>query len=211
MDPVAAQNLIARFDRLSLRERLLSVAAVAALVFAALYGLLLNGLDVKRQGLEQQLASLQGSMTTAANTVEALSSSDATSAALAQVQALRADLDKVNADLATQAAGMIPPNRIPEVIHDLLSQQKGVTLISLRNLPARTVVDDAHPTGPYVHPVELVVEGSYLDVLAYLQALERLPWRFYWRTLDLQAAVYPVNRVRVELGTVSLDKAWIGL
>jgi MSHA biogenesis protein MshJ len=211
MDPVVSQNLVSRFNRLSLRERLLSVAAVVALVCAVLYGVLLSGLDVKRQALEQQLASLQGSMTTAANTVEAMNSSDATSAALAQVQALRADLDKVNAELATQAAGMIPPKRIPEVIHDLLSQQKGVTLISLRNLPARTVVDDAHPTGPYVHPVELVVEGSYLDVLAYLQALERLPWRFYWRTLDLQSAVYPVNRVRVELGTVSLDKAWIGL
>ena len=150
-------------------------------------------------------------MNTAADTVEALNSSDATTAALAQVQALRADLNKVNAELASQAAGMIPPTRIPEVIHDLLSQQKGVTLISLRNLPAHTVVDEAHPTGPYVHPVELVVEGSYLDVLAYLQALERLPWHFYWRTLDLQSAVYPVNRVRVELGTVSLDKAWIGL
>jgi len=211
MDPVAPQNLISRFDRLSLRERLLVVAAVVALICAVLYGTLLSGLDVRRQTLQQQLASLQGSMTTAANTAEALNSSDATSAALAQLQALHAELDKVNADLASQAAGMIPPKRIPEVIHDLLSQQKGVTLVSLRNLPAHTVVDDAHPTGPYVHPVELVVEGSYLDVLAYLQALERLSWHFYWRTLDLQSAGYPANRVRVELGTVSLDKAWIGL
>lgn len=211
MDPVVSPNLISRFDRLSLRERLFVAVAMVALVCGVLYGALLSGLDLKRQALEQQLASLQGSMNTAADTVEALNSSDATTAALVQVQALRADLNKVNAELASQAAGMIPPTRIPEVIHDLLSQQKGVTLISLRNLPAHTVVDEAHPTGPYVHPVELVVEGSYLDVLAYLQALERLPWHFYWRTLDLQSAVYPVNRVRVELGTVSLDKAWIGL
>ena len=211
MDADAGQNLLSRFNKLSLRERLLSVAAIVAVLGVVLYTLLLSKLDVRRQALEQQLTSLQGSMTTAAKPVEEMNSSDATSAALAQVQALGADLDKVNAELASQAAGMIPPTKIPEVIHDLLSQQKGVNLISLRNLPARTVVDDAHPTGPYVHPVELVIEGSYLDVLSYLQALERLPWHFYWRTLDLQSAVYPVNRVRVELGTVSLDKAWIGL
>jgi MSHA biogenesis protein MshJ len=211
MDTVPRQNLLSRFNKLSLRERLVSVAAIVAVLGAVLYALLLSKLDVRRQGLERQLASLQGSLNTAANTVAAMNSSDATSAALAQVQSLGADLDNVNAALASQAAGMIPPQRIPEVIHDLLSQQKGVTLVSLRNLPARTVVSDAHPTGPYVHPVELVVEGSYLDVLAYLQALERLPWHFYWRTLDLQSAAYPLNRVRVELGTVSLDKAWIGL
>src|SRR5262249_27246435 len=69
----------------------------------------------------------------------------------------------------------------------------------------------AEARGPYVHPVEIVLEGSYLDVLTYLQSLEALPWRFYWRVLDLQSGKYPLNRVRVELGTVSMTREWIGL
>ena len=40
---------------------------------------------------------------------------------------------------------------------------------------------------------------------------EALPWRFYWRQLDLQTTAYPLNRVRVEVGTVSMDSEWIGL
>jgi MSHA biogenesis protein MshJ len=62
-----------------------------------------------------------------------------------------------------------------------------------------------------VHRVELVLEGRYLDVLAYLQDLESLPWHFYWRQLDLTTKQYPINRVRVELGTVNMDSDWINL
>jgi MSHA biogenesis protein MshJ len=65
--------------------------------------------------------------------------------------------------------------------------------------------------GPYLHPVELVIEGRYLDIVAYLRALEGLPWRFYWRVLQLETKTYPLNRVRIELSTVSLDKEWIGV
>jgi MSHA biogenesis protein MshJ len=59
--------------------------------------------------------------------------------------------------------------------------------------------------------VELIVEGNYLDVLAYLHALEALPYRFYWRVLELKSTEYPVNRVRIELGTLSMDREWIGI
>ena len=56
-----------------------------------------------------------------------------------------------------------------------------------------------------------MLEGRYLDVLAYLEALEALPWRFYWRRLELTTTRYPLNRVRVELGTVSMGREWIDL
>ena len=209
------QGLVARFDHLSLRERVLAVVATIVVLVAALNGLLLGKLDTRRKSLEQELATLQGSMTTAANVVEAMNASDATSAALEQQQSLRHDLDGINGQLASEAAGMIAPERMADVIHGMLARQQGVTLVSLRNLPARKVVDDknalADQSGPYLHPVEIVLEGSYLDVLSYLRTLETLPWHFYWRNLDLHSAEYPVNRVRVELGTVSMDKEWIGL
>lgn len=66
-------------------------------------------------------------------------------------------------------------------------------------------------SGPYLHPVEVVVEGSYLDIVSYLHGLEALPWHFYWRVLELETKAYPKNRVRIELSTVSMDKEWIGV
>jgi MSHA biogenesis protein MshJ len=62
-----------------------------------------------------------------------------------------------------------------------------------------------------VHPVEIVIEGSYLDVLEYLRALEALPWHFYWKVLELNSGTYPLNRVRIELSTLSMDKEWLGV
>src|SRR5258705_398727 len=54
-------------------------------------------------------------------------------------------------------------------------------------------------SGPYVHSLELIVEGNYLDVLRYLQTVEGLPWRFYWQVLELKTTEYPTNRVRIRL------------
>jgi MSHA biogenesis protein MshJ len=208
------QGLVGRFDRLSLRERVLAVGATIVVLVATLNALLLTKLDTRRKSLSAELSSLQGTMAGAASAVEAMNNSDATSAALAQQKSLQHDLDAVNGQLASEAAGMIAPERMAEVIHGMLSRQHGLVLVSLRNLPAHNVAEaqtGADQGGPYVHPVELVLEGSYLDILAYLQSLETMPWHFYWRALDLQASKYPVNRVRVELGTVSMAREWIGL
>ncbi len=210
------ENLSTRFDHLSLRERVLAVAAVIVVLVAAFNTVLIGKLDLRRKSLAQELSSLQGSMASAASVLETMNQTDATSVAVVRQQSLQRELDSVNAQLTSEAAGMIAPQRMAEVIHDMLRRQHGVVLISLRNLPPRGVVSEPvagapDPGGPYLHPVELVLEGSYLDVLAYLQGLEALPWRFYWRVLDLQSGKYPVNRVRVELGTVSMTREWIGL
>lgn len=208
------ESLIARFDHLSLRERVLAVAAVIVVLVAAFNAALIDRLDLRRKTLAQALSTVQASMTAQASAVEAMNEQDATSTALARLRVLQHDLDGVNAQLASEAAGMIEPQRMAEVVHDMLSRQHGVALVSLRNLPAHSVVtpaDGADDSGPYVHPVEMILEGSYLDVLTYLQGLEALPWRFYWRVLDLQSGTYPLNRVRVELGTVSMTREWIDL
>jgi len=110
---------------------------------------------------------------------------------------------------------VVPAPKMVEVVHDVLSKQHGLKLISIRNLPMTSLVppagENAQATAPYVHPIELVIEGEYGDVLNYLQALEALPWRFRWKTLDLTTTQYPVNRVRIELSTLSMDKTWLGV
>jgi len=203
--------LAARFNRLSLRERLFIVVAVVALLVAAFNSLLLGRLDARRTQLSQQLDGLQRSSAAAGEASAA--------AVYQQAAALEQRLATVNAQLSSESAGMIAPQRMAEVIHDVLSRQHGVTLVSLRNLesikvPLDAAGESATAAGaprPYVHTVEIVLEGRYLDVLAYLQALEALPWRFYWRRLELSTTRYPLNRVRVELGTISMDSQWIGL
>ncbi len=55
----------------------------------------------------------------------------------------------------------------------------------------------------------MVVEGDYPSVVAYLRALESLPWRIHWQRLDLNVGSYPVNRVRIVIGALSLSRDWM--
>jgi MSHA biogenesis protein MshJ len=57
----------------------------------------------------------------------------------------------------------------------------------------------------------LTLRGDYLEVLRYLEDVERLPWHIYWSRLELSVDEYPVNDVVLEVATLSLDEEWIGV
>ena len=248
--PAALNGTITRFDRMTLRERLLIFGAVLAVVITLWQSGLMDRLNRRQHDLSLELTDLEQSVSRVSHATETVANSDPTTLALRRLQDRQKALDAINAKLVAESAGLIPPSQMVEVIHDVLKHQQGLTLVSLKNLPVTTLVPalkatgtsggqadansapradanggqtgaadasgaasatQAQYSGPYLHPVELVIEGRYLDIVAYLQALEGLPWRFYWRVLELQTKTYPLNRVRIELSTVSLDKEWIGV
>lgn len=239
--PPALDAMLVKFDRLSLRERLMIFAAILAGVIGVWQMGLMSPLERREKLLSQELSDLQERVSLAANATESASRSDPTSAAMRRLAERQKALDAINAKLAAESAGLVPPAQMVEVIHDVLRHQRGVRLLSLKNLevitlappevkkpdgatdaaanpdgdtgsaPKESVPANPVDDGPYLHPVELVVEGRYLDVVTYLRELEALPYHFYWRVLELETKAYPLNRVRIELSTVSLDKEWIGV
>jgi MSHA biogenesis protein MshJ len=213
--PVALAKALARFDALSMRERAL-VAGASLIGIALLWvALVFDPMSVKQRALSAELTTLQQSIQLTTLSIQETADADPRLIAQREEIKLEAQLAGINAQLATKSAGLIPPERMVQVIHDVLSRQHGVRLVSLHNSPVTTLVPSTaqgvQSGGPYVHPVEIVVEGTYLDVLAYLHALESLEWRFYWRLLELESTAYPRNRVRLELSTLSLDRDWIGV
>jgi MSHA biogenesis protein MshJ len=212
--PAPVARLLARFDALSTRERALMAGAALTGVVLLWFAAFQDPTNVRQRTLSAELSALQQSIHLTAQSIQETNDTDPTLAAQREAARLEQQLAAINTQLAAKSAGLIPPERMVQVIHDVLSRQHGVTLVSLHNSPVTTLVPAAAGTaaaGPYVHPVEIVVEGSYLDVLVYLHALENLEWRFYWRLLELESTTYPRNRVRIELSTLSLDRDWIGV
>lgn len=206
------ENLALRFKKLTVRERVLVLAASLAALVVIWNLTLMDPLNARRNALQQELAMMQDAMGATADAADAAQAADPLSVAFRKKQSLQGELDQVNAQLTKESGGLIEPQRMADVINKVLSRQPGVTLVSLKNLPPQSLAKNpALAAGPYIHPVELIVEGNYLDVLAYLHALEALPYRFFWRALELQTTEYPVNRVRIELGTLSMDREWIGI
>ena len=163
-------SLLARFDKLSLRER----ALVALAVLAALVGLwdmlFMQPLRNQRNALTEELSTYNETIGSSDQADQA----DPHRAAIMRLSDLQSQQQSMDAQLTSSAAGFVPAPKMVEVIHDVLSRQHGVKLISIRNLPMTSLVppaaENTQGTAPYVHPIELVIEGEYGDVLNYLQA-----------------------------------------
>jgi MSHA biogenesis protein MshJ len=63
----------------------------------------------------------------------------------------------------------------------------------------------------YRHGVEIVLQGSYLDMVNYMDALESLPVQLFWGKAQLEAQQYPNSRLTLTLYTLSLDQKWMKL
>ena len=217
--PAPIQKAAARFDVMTIRERLLVTAAALVAVLMLWVLSFMDPITSRRAALNEEMANIRAAIESGISPDQL--PDDPGRIASAKEKKLKIQLDEVNAKLAATSAGLIPPERMVQVIRDVLSRQRGITLVSLHNKPVTNLIDaaqsdspeapPAETAGPYMHPVELVIEGAYLDVLAYLQTLEALPWRFYWKVLELRTTEYPTNRVRIELGTLSMDKEWLGV
>jgi len=234
--PAALQRNFAKFDNLSLRERALVSAAVLIALVMIWTVAVFDRISAKERFLTGEVDTIQNAIATTSQSLSDLATTDPTTIALNKEKKLQGELKEINEQLASRSGGLIAPERMVQVIHDVLAHQHGIALVSLQNKgvapliqpatqPAATadaaatdaesqaVKENAGATGdgPYVHTVELVIDGQYLDILDYLRALEALPWRFNWKVLELAARRYPLNRVTIQLTTLSMDKDWIGV
>jgi MSHA biogenesis protein MshJ len=217
--------LVERLDGFSLRERALVFGAGVAVLYVAWQSLLMDPLTLRAKAAEQHLADARRQMTTSEQIGAAEAHDPAVEAALRN-SALSARLAALDSNLNSAAHGYVAPERMAELLRSLLSEQRGLTLVSLVNLPVESLSQPSaskqaaastpaviapDDRGPFLHPVEMVVEGDYASVVTYLRAIETLPWRIHWQRVELIAGDYPTNRVRIVIGALSLSRYWISV
>jgi MSHA biogenesis protein MshJ len=209
-----------RVDALTLRERIIIFGAGVTLVFIAWQTLVMDPLAGRTKAAEQRLAQVREQMNVI-DQVGSASAQDPTVRASLRNRALAERLAALDGELGSVAQGYIAPERMTELLKELLAEQHGLKLVSLANLPVESLSQPAgakadapladDDRGPFLHPVEIVVEGDYFSVVEYLHAVEALPWRIHWRRLELTAGEYPVNRVRLVIGALSLSRDWLSV
>ena len=205
---------LARLDSLSVRERVLifvTVLAVSATVWhLVLMEPLLRQADAARKEISatrDRIAAANQSLQDQVLQLAQIDTTHQTRYALIQQR-----IGQVDEQLAEYSGQLIDPAEMAFVLESVLKSQSGLRLKRIRNLGAEalTADDENDSVILYRHGLEIEVEGSYLDCLAYLQEIEALPWRFYWQFLELDILDYPRNRIRIEVSTLSLDEEWIG-
>jgi len=208
------EPLLSRINALSPRERLL-VLMTCLVLFATLWHMLLmQPLGQRASESRAELTALEESISVANRSLEdqILQLAGGGEEQRSRIASLRKRIDEINATLGNHAAELIDPSEMARVLEGVLKEQSRLTLVRIRNTTPEFLSTDDDESGVtfYRHGLEIEVEGSYAAFLDYLNTIESLPWRLYWQVLELDVIDYPLNRVRIEVSTLSLDEEWIG-
>jgi MSHA biogenesis protein MshJ len=216
-------------DRLTLRERLFLFAAGLFVVGGVWQAVLAGPLEARERTANEKVVVLQSRLIELDEALSAAAAgvTEGMPEQLERARALRESVLARDEEMRVLTTDLIDPKEMRAVLEELLRRQRGLTLVSAINRPAQLVIEDdraasataepaavtAESDAPklYRHSFVLTLRGDYLDVLRYLEDVERLPWHIYWSRLELSIDEYPVNDVVVEVATLSLDEEWIGV
>jgi MSHA biogenesis protein MshJ len=222
------EQYVKRLDALARRERIMIFAAGVAVILGLLYllgiGPALERSKVMATRIADQKNQIAAAVAQKAELERALKQ-DPDGAVRERIADKRRQIAEIDTQLAGLQRTLVPPQTMGVVLEELVGQDQRVRIVELHNLaPAPLVEKEGQAPAPagsptvaaasaggrhvYKHGVQVVVEGSYLDLLAYVARLEKQPWQVYWgRTV--MSADYPKVRVELTLYTLSLDKAWL--
>jgi MSHA biogenesis protein MshJ len=203
-----------RIDSASLRERaLLFLATALVLVFIFYVALIKPMRDMQRRQSsdvtqnERELRTIQSEVQRLARARDA--GPDARNRERAAV--LRAELADLDGRIADEQRRFTTPQRMRDVLEEMLERDKRLRLVDLKTLPVTDMSAAQGQAGRRVfrHGVELTLAGSYLDLYAYLAALEGLKTQLYWGRAEMSVAEYPVATLSLTVYTLSFDQAWL--
>lgn len=231
-------RLSGRIDARSARERALIFLVAAAMLIALINALLVAPLQAERTQLAKQMKQDEDKIAAIHTQINALvkaSTGDVDAGKRAHLAKLQQEVAKSDEALRNLQKGLVLPDRMVNLLEDILRREGQLQLVSMKTLPVSGILDAvenkvkpaavsaaiekkaadllAVPGSPlvYKHGVELVVKGGYADLLQYLTRLEGLSWQMFWGEVEFKVEEYPRSALTLTLYTLSLDKTWLSI
>ena len=202
------QYWIDRIDALELRERVLLLAATVAVLFLSVDSLGLQPTLKAQQVTEERISELElkrGALRQQAMLLSYKTDEDTLAARYRSRDTLAAELAALDARLVDQLGALVEPAQAAELLEQVLTRHRGLKITSLRASaePLKEVTGNADQAGKLGrYQLDLVLEGGYLDLMRYLEALESMPWKFFWQMVDFRVNDYPRAVSRLQLYTL---------
>lgn len=210
------------------RERVVILACVAGILGLLWYQVSLDPVLNKQNRSKSQIAPLQ----TDIQGLEQQKSELSVKLKMDPNLRLREDIKRLekltlglDRQVKTLSASWISPAAMADALRHLLAQRGKLKLVKLNSEEPESLAAAALRSGNaaqagasdgleqtvYVHGLELVLEGSFFDVLEYLDAVENIPWQFHWQLLNYEVDEFPTASVTLRVQTYSSEKGWIGV
>ncbi|MDT8386970.1 MAG: hypothetical protein RQ736_05615 [Thiogranum sp.] len=203
-----AQRLFDWIDALELRERILMLVASIAVLYLAVDSTGLQPTLQAQQATQQNTSQLElklGALREQANLLSYKSTDDSMRMLEESRDGLVEELSELDANILTQLGALVEPAQAANVLEQVVSRHSGLKIKSLqaRSLPIDQVnAAREHLAGLNRYQLNVELEGSYLDLLVYLQELESMSWKFFWESVDFQVADYPHASSRLQIYTL---------
>lgn len=213
--------LMARFDALSVRERVLVLCALLGLIVFLWDALLMAPLNRRHQLRAGQFAAQSNEISQINRAIEEAvrqGVSDPNEPLRKAIENTRAEVQAVDRQMHELTTDLIDPREMSKVLEQVLTSNGNLKLVALENLEAapltvgggQTTQDENTPQ-IYRHGIVIQLNGTYLDTLRYLRALEQLHWRFFWDKVELSVETWPAARVTLVVYTLSLQEGLLGV
>ena len=222
------QSLTEKFSLLSMRERLLIAFALIFIIVYSLYSLVLEPTYKAANQAQAQLTTLtqqQQQLSFDKAELQRILARDPNAEIKLRIARAQTELNNAEDELTLFTADLIDSKQMALVLGDVLQQATKVKLLAIESLPATALntqpetdkdVDTQTDTPPatadiqlYQHGLRITLTGTFFDIQTYLNTIEQLPKKFYWRIFDYQMQRYPQAEVVMEIYTLSMNKEFI--
>jgi len=208
------KGLRAWFTARTGRERWMMVLATLALLATLVELAVLSPLRTQRARGATELAAARAQFDKLQATLPAAIAQDAQRNE--QMRARRAAAER---KIAEAQVDLISPQDMAQHLATLLAHHPQLRVVGIQSQPPSSLL--AGDTGAaervpatsalYRHGLQVQVEGRYLDLLAYLAALEKTPRRLYWRALDMKVPASGTPLTTLDMFTLSTEATWLRL
>lgn len=218
-------NLVATFEALNKRERMMIIAALVTVfygTFTYLIEPILNEKNKLRAAISQDISAAEN-LNLQLTSLMSKHGELKLSPEEQKINGLKENLIALEQEVFDVKNMLIKPEKMPDLLSDLLIRNKDLTLVSLKTLPITQLFEeDKARAGTkselqiFKHGVEMTVEGRYLDLLTYVKSVEALPWQLNWDSAELKVdkkptSPYPLSQLTVSISTLSLEKNWLSI
>lgn len=214
-------------DEQPLRQRLLLLLAIVAVFLLLWDAVLMRASELREEQAESDAELLEKQVKAleleAEATLKKLASDPNLERRKRKVE-LERQLAELDAGFHERTADLIPPSEMVRVLKELLRRESGLQLVRLESVPASPLLAPDEESGLegkvdlgsgpirlFRHGLILELSGDYMSVLRYVQALERLPWKFFWESMNYQVQQWPTGKITLKLLSLSSEEGWIGV
>jgi MSHA biogenesis protein MshJ len=218
------KQLQEKIDARVMRERALILLTALAAVFMLWNFLIQSSIDKNTQETQAKLDALLTQRATMQTQIAATTQNllnDPDKQKKEQIAQLQNDIATLDTQLQSVSQNLIKADQLPQALQEVLQKTDQLTLLEVKTLAAQELqfvqeegagaTEEETNAGVYQHVVELRVSGSYSQVVQLLIALEQLPWKFYWQSLDYTVDLYPNAEVTLRVYTLSSEEGLFGV